>query len=123
MAVPFAPNIWWLIVALSAYGVSAAFLGTAPAAAVGDAAGARGGTAVAVFSMSSDVGAIAGPLVAGALADQVGYPAAFGLGAALSILAALNAFRMPRMPPGSTPAARPGSDVGKETIGEPEASV
>ena len=123
MAVPFAPTIWWLIAALSAYGVAAAFLGTAPAAAVGDAAGARGGTAVAVFSMASDTGAIIGPLVAGLLADQVGYPAAFGLGAALSLLAALNAFRMPRVPPGSTSAARPGSDVRKEIVGEPEASV
>ena len=120
---PLAPTIWWLIVALSAYGVAAAFLGTAPAAAVGDAAGARGGTAVAVFSMASDVGAIIGPLVAGALADRVGYPVAFGLGAVLSLLAALNAYRMPRVPPGSTPAVRPGSDVAKETVGEPEASV
>ncbi|WP_344809438.1 MFS transporter [Microlunatus ginsengisoli] len=123
MAVPFAPSIGWLIAALSAYGVSAAFLGTAPAAAVGDAAGARGGTAVAVFSMTSDVGAIVGPLVAGALADQEGYPAAFGLGAALSLLAALNAFRMPRVPPGSSADATVGQDVRKETIGEPEASV
>lgn len=119
MAVPFAPNIWWLIVALSAYGVAAAFLGTAPAAAVGDAAGARGGTAVAVFSMASDTGAIIGPLAAGLLADQVGYPAAFGLGAALCLLAALNAFRMPRVPPGSTEPARSGTEVMEEVVGEP----
>ena len=39
MAVPFAPNIWLLIVVLCLYGVASAFLGTAPAAAVGDAAG------------------------------------------------------------------------------------
>ncbi|HEX6759262.1 MAG TPA: MFS transporter, partial [Propionibacteriaceae bacterium] len=81
MAVPFAPNIWLLIVVLSLYGVASAFLGTAPAAAVGDAAGSRGGTAVAVFSMCSDIGAIIGPLVAGLLADTVSYPAAFGVGA------------------------------------------
>ena len=30
MAVPFAPNIWLLIVALCVYGVASAFLGTAP---------------------------------------------------------------------------------------------
>ncbi len=123
LAVPFAPDIGWLIVALSAYGVAAAFLGTAPAAAVGDAAGARGGTAIAVFSMSSDIGAIVGPLVAGLLADQVSYVAAFGLGAALSILAALNAFRMPRARPGTGEQARPGHDVRKEIVDEPEASV
>ena len=123
MAVPFAPDIGWLIVALSAYGVAAAFLGTAPAAAVGDAAGARGGTAIAVFSMSSDIGAIVGPLVAGLLAEQISYGAAFGLGAALSILAALNAFRMPRVRPGSGGEARAGRDVRKEIVDEPEASV
>ena len=96
MAVPFAPNIWLLIVVLSLYGVASAFLGTAPAAAVGDAAGSRGGTAVAVFSMCSDIGAIIGPLVAGLLADTVSYPAAFGVGAALMLVAAALSWRMPR---------------------------
>jgi MFS family permease len=99
MAVPFAPNIWLLIVALSAYGVASAFLGTAPAAAVGDAAGAKGGTAVAVFSMCADIGAIVGPLVAGLLADYVSYPAAFGVGAGLLILGAGLSGRMPRTRP------------------------
>ena len=57
MAVPFAPNIWVLIVVLCAYGVASAFLGTAPAAAVGDATGGvRAGTAVAAFSMCADSG-------------------------------------------------------------------
>jgi MFS family permease len=96
MAVPFAPNIWLLIVVLSLYGVASAFLGTAPAAAVGDAAGSRSGTAVAVFSMCSDIGAIIGPLVAGLLADTVSYPAAFGVGAALMLGAAALSWRMPR---------------------------
>jgi MFS family permease len=93
--VPFAPNVGVLIVALCVYGVSAAFLGTAPAAAVGDAAGGRGGTAVAVFSMCADIGSIVGPLVAGLLADSVSYPVAFGVGALLLLGAALNALRMP----------------------------
>jgi MFS family permease len=96
MAVPFAPNIWLLTVVLSLYGVASAFLGTAPAAAVGDAAGSRSGTAVAVFSMCSDIGAIIGPLVAGLLADTLSYPAAFGVGAALMLVAAALSWRMPR---------------------------
>ena len=95
-AVPFAPNIWFLIVALSLFGVAAAFLGTAPAASVGDAAGGRGGTAVAIFSMCSDIGAIIGPLVAGFLADRFSYPVAFGVGAALMLVAAALSTRMPR---------------------------
>ena len=96
IAVPLAGNIWLLIVALSVWGVSAAFLGTAPAAAVGDAAGGRGGTAVALFSMCSDIGAIIGPLVAGFLADQVSYPVAFGVGALLMVAGAGLSWRMPR---------------------------
>jgi MFS family permease len=96
MAVPFAPNIWLLVVVLCLYGVASAFLGTAPAAAVGDSAGSHGGTAVALFSMCSDIGAIIGPLVAGLLADTLSYPAAFGVGAALMLVAAALSWRMPR---------------------------
>jgi MFS family permease len=96
MAVPLAPNIWLLIVVLCLYGIASAFLGTAPAAAVGDAAGSRSGTAVAVFSMCSDIGAIIGPLVAGLLADTLSYPAAFAAGAALMLVAAALSWRMPR---------------------------
>ena len=96
MAVPLAPNIWLLIVVLCLYGVASAFLGTAPAAAVGDAAGTRSGTAVAVFSMCADIGAIVGPLVAGLLADTLSYSAAFGAGAALMLVAAALSWRMPR---------------------------
>ncbi|HEX8487710.1 MAG TPA: MFS transporter [Propionibacteriaceae bacterium] len=94
-AVSLAPNIGVLIAALCVYGVAAAFLGTAPAAAVGDAAGGRSGTAVAVFSMCADIGSIVGPLVAGLLVDRVSYPVAFGVGALLLLGAALSALRMP----------------------------
>lgn len=95
LAIPFAPNIWILMVVLSVYGVAAAFMGTAPAAAVGDAAGARGGQPVAVFSAFSDVGAIIGPLVAGALVDAVSFPAAFGTAVVLMFVASAYALRMP----------------------------
>ncbi|MGL4340415.1 MAG: MFS transporter [Rhodoglobus sp.] len=97
-AVPFAPTVTILTIALCLYGLASAFMGTAPAAAVGDVATAGDGRPVAVFSMLSDVGAIVGPLVAGMLADTVSYPAAFGVGALLLALAALYATRMPRKP-------------------------
>ncbi|TDW29580.1 MFS transporter [Cryobacterium psychrophilum] len=96
MAVPFAPNIWVLGALLCLYGVAAAFMGTAPAAALGDAAGARGGRPVAVFSMFSDAGAIAGPLVAGLLVDLVSLPLAFLVGALLLLATSAYALRMPR---------------------------
>jgi MFS family permease len=107
MAVPFAPNIWLLIVVLCIYGIASAFLGTAPAAAVGDAAGTRSGTAVAVFSMCSDIGAILGPLVAGFLADSVSYAAAFGAGAGLMLVAAGLSWRMPRVQAASSVMGKP----------------
>jgi DHA1 family multidrug resistance protein-like MFS transporter len=96
LAISIAPNFAVLTVLLCVYGVAAAFMGTAPAAAVGDAtAGARGGRPVALFSMASDLGAIAGPLIAGWLVDAVSFPAAFGVAAVFLLIAALSALRMP----------------------------
>ena len=100
--VPLAPNIWVLTALLCLYGVTAAFMGTAPAAAVGDAAGPKGGRPVAVFSMFADFGAIIGPLVAGYLADTVSYPVAFAVGGILLLATSLYATRMP----GGVPAQK-----------------
>lgn len=111
LGVAFAPNVWVLIIALSVYGVGAAFLGTAPAAAVGDAAGGRSGTPVAVFSMVTDLGAILGPLVGGWIADQGSYALGFGVGAGILLLGSLMALRMPKgAPHADTPAAPAPSD-------------
>ncbi|MDD9153237.1 MFS transporter [Plantibacter flavus] len=96
LAMPFVGELWLLVVALCVYGVAAAFLGTAPAAAVGDAAGGRGGRAVAVFQATSDLGAIVGPLAAGALLDAFSFPAAFGSAVVLMLLVPVLAARMPR---------------------------
>ena len=101
--IPFAPNIWLLTILLCVYGVAAAFMGTAPAASVGDAAGTAGGRPVAVFSMFSDFGAIVGPLVAGLLADSVSFPAAFLLGGLLFAATSLYALRMPAARPAPAP--------------------
>ncbi|MET0990483.1 MAG: MFS transporter [Glaciihabitans sp.] len=96
LAVPFAGNLAVLIVLLCVYGVAAAFMGTAPAALVGDAAGARGGTPVAVFQAFADVGSIAGPLVAGLLLDSFSYPAAFASAFVLMVAASLYGLRLER---------------------------
>ncbi|WP_243833330.1 MFS transporter [Frigoribacterium sp. PhB116] len=95
-AVPLAPGLVTLGALLAVYGVATAFMGTAPAALVGDAAGARGGRPVAIFSMCSDVGAIAGPLVAGLLVDVASFEVAFGTAAALLAVSAIVAIRLPR---------------------------
>jgi MFS family permease len=97
LGISFSPNMVVLTVLLAVYGVAAAFMGTAPAAAVGDAtAGGKGGRPVAVFSMASDLGAIVGPLVAGWLVDTASFPLAFGLAAVFLAAASVFALRMPR---------------------------
>jgi len=82
------------LVGMAVLGVGSAFMGSAPAAVVGDVAGARGGTVVAAFQMASDFGSIVGPLVAGILADKVGFPLAFATGAAVSGIGLLLALTM-----------------------------
>lgn len=100
MGVAYSPNIWFLMGAMCVYAIGAAGMGTGPAAAVGDAAGAKGGTPVAIFSMFADLGQIIGPLVAGWLADIAGLPMAYSIGAALLFFAAVSALRMPKGVPG-----------------------
>jgi MFS family permease len=96
LAMPFVGDIWTLTALLCVYGIAAAFMGTAPAAAVGDAAGGRNGQPVAIFSAFSDLGAIVGPLAAGALVDAVSFPAAFGSAVVLMLAASVYALWMPR---------------------------
>ncbi|MFY9914685.1 MAG: MFS transporter [Nocardioidaceae bacterium] len=83
------------LLAMAATGVGAAFVGTAPGAVVGDIMHGRGGRVVAVFQMASDGGAILGPLVAGWLADQASFGAAFVVAAVVLAAATLASIRMP----------------------------
>jgi MFS family permease len=71
------------VLAMVLFGAGAAFLSVAPAAAMGDVASGHGGTVVAAFQMSADLGAVTGPLVAGWLADDYSFAAAFGVTAAV----------------------------------------
>lgn len=84
------------LLAMAVQGVAGAFLGSAPAAVVGDILGGRrGGIVVATFQMMSDVGAVIGPLVAGLLIDSFDFDWAFAAGAALSLVAVILVFVMP----------------------------
>jgi MFS family permease len=85
-------------VAMAGFGAGAAFLASAPGALVGDLG--RTGARVAVFQMASDLGAIVGPLAAGAMADLSGYRLAFGVSAVVVALAGFAALRMPETAPG-----------------------
>lgn len=99
VATPWSPGTVVLTALLCLYAAGSALIGTAPAAAVGDTGG--GDRAIAMFTMSGDLGSILGPLAAGALADLVGFPTAFALGALLWLATAAAATRMPRSKPPS----------------------
>jgi MFS family permease len=89
------------LLAMTATGVGAAFVGTAPGAVVGDIMHGRGGRVVAVFQMSADAGAILGPLAAGLLADRVSFSAAFALCSVILLAAMVLSVRMPETLPGA----------------------
>jgi MFS family permease len=89
------------LLAMTATGVGAAFVGTAPGAVVGDIMHGRGGRVVAVFQMASDAGAIFGPLAAGLLADQLSFSAAFASCSVILLVALVLSVRMPETLPGA----------------------
>ncbi len=90
------PVLWVFLASMAAYGLAASLLGSVPAALVGDISPARGGRVVAVFQMSADLGAIAGPLVAGWLTDVVSFQAAFAVTTAVVAAALVAALALPR---------------------------
>jgi MFS family permease len=101
------------VIAMTLFGVGAAFLSVAPSAAVGDVVSGRGGTVVAAFQMSADLGAVAGPLLAGWLAEQYSFGAAFGVTAGVLALGVVTAVASretrhrgdPEQPPVAAPAS------------------
>nr|WP_232283772.1 MFS transporter [Saccharomonospora cyanea] len=82
---------WLFLAAVVVAGLGAGALNPAQNAAVADVLGskARGGSVLAGFQMAADVGAVVGPLVAGAVAEQWSYAAAFGLTGAVAAVALL----------------------------------
>ncbi len=74
-----------LIVSMMLLGVAGAADAVAPGAVLGDVVGSRGGTVVAVFQMAGDLGAVIGPIAAGAAADANGYGLAFAISAAVAL--------------------------------------
>jgi DHA1 family multidrug resistance protein-like MFS transporter len=77
------------------FGLGSGLLDVAPGAMLGDVAGGRGGTVIAGYQMAGDLGSLAGPLLAGALADSLGFSAAFASTAGVLVVAAVIAARAP----------------------------
>lgn len=85
------PSLPGFLGSMLVLGFGSGMLDVAPSAVVGDLAnGRRAGTPVAVNQMAGDLGSITGPLVAGRLADHVGYTSAFTMSAV--VLAAASGF-------------------------------
>jgi len=91
----FEQHLPTFFIAMAMLGAASSALSVGPSAVVGDVVAGRGGTVVAAFGMSSDVGAVCGPVIAGALAEHVSYKAAFCSTAAVLGLGLLMALRMP----------------------------
>jgi MFS family permease len=90
------PTTAAFLLSMATFGLGASLLASVPAAVVGDVSPARGGRVVAVFQMVADLGAVAGPLVAGWLTDAFSYQVAFAVSAAVLGAALLAALAMPR---------------------------
>ncbi|MCO1578079.1 MFS transporter [Crossiella sp. SN42] len=89
-------------------GLGAGLLNPPQSAAVADVIGnrGRGGPVLAGFQMTADIGAIIGPLAAGAIAETISFQAAFAVTGLLSLLAALVWLAAPEtLPSKAEPAA------------------
>ena len=85
-----------LLLAMTVFAAGAALLGVAPAAIVGDVVEGKGGTAVAVWQMSSDLGSVIGPLAAGLLIDRGSFGVALVFSAVVVAVCALLGLRVPK---------------------------
>ena len=89
-AIGFTHELGWFLLASTLAGIGSGLLGPAQQAAVADVIGSgrSGGKVLAIYQMTSDIGAIAGPVLTGVLADRLGYGWAFGVTGAVLVLAA-----------------------------------
>jgi MFS family permease len=89
-----------LFASMAATGLAMAYLGAPASAVVGDITrGLSGGRVVSTYQMVGDLGGILGPLLAGALADALGFTWAFGAGLAVAGVALLMVVAMPETLP------------------------
>lgn len=85
IVIGIANSIAVFLVGMAIAGFGGAFFGAPSAALVADIVRGKAGKVVAGYQMSSDLGFILGPLIAGFLVDQVSFTAAFLAGAAVLV--------------------------------------
>jgi MFS family permease len=84
-----------LLLAMTLFAGGASLLSVAPAAIVGDVVEGKGGTAIAVWQMTSDLGAVIGPVLAGLLIDRASFSTSLLVSAAVVAVCALQGLRVP----------------------------
>jgi MFS family permease len=90
LAFPASPSLWIAILVMFVAGAGSALVNPGQQATLADVVGLRnGGSVVAGYSMTSDLGGVLGPLIAGAIVDLAGFGWAFGATAALLAVAAV----------------------------------
>lgn len=89
-AFPLSTSLWFAIAVMVLAGAGSALVNPGQQAVLADVVGLRrGGNVVASYSMTSDLGGVLGPLIAGAIVDFAGFGWALGLTAALLAIAGL----------------------------------
>ena len=84
---PASPTLWVALAIMVGAGAGSALVNPAQQAVLADIVGKkRGGTVVSTASMSADLGAVIGPLLAGWIVDLAGYGWAFGITAGLLVI-------------------------------------
>jgi ACDE family multidrug resistance protein len=120
LLVGLASSLTLFLAAALVAGAAAGIFTSPQQAAVADIIGsrARGGTAIATYQMMADCGAIVGSLAVGQIAQHLTFGAAFVIGGAILLVAAIGWVMAPEtlVRPGSepTPARALGPEVGGE---------
>ncbi len=83
------------LLGLALMGIGTAFCTTSAAAIAGDTANGRGGTVLAAYQMSADLGMVVGPILIGLVAERFSYSYALWTTTALLAVAALSTLAIP----------------------------
>ena len=91
----FSVHIWMYLLAMAVLGFGGAFISITPASIVGDVIKGKGGKVIAIFQMAGDAGMMVGPIIIGAVSDFFSYRAAFGMSAAIFVIALVLVYQIP----------------------------
>ena len=91
----FSVNVWMFLLSMAVLGFGGAFISITPASIVGDVIKGKGGKVIAIFQMAGDAGMMVGPIIIGAVSDFFSYRAAFGMSAAIFVIALVLVYQIP----------------------------